>query len=148
MAAADIVDCVLALFKARGGRATSARRTILQALVDHQDEHSSVEQLTAIVQRTHPDVASSTVYRFLDELEQLELVDHVHLVHGKAVYHLTEHRHDHLVCTVCDRVIEIPEGALEPLRRLALEEFGFEIPPRHFALEGRCQECATADELK
>ena len=141
---AEIVEEVLALFKARGGRATTARRMILQALVDHQDEHSSAEQITAIVQRTQPDVAASTVYRFLEELQELDLVDHVHLMHGKAVYHLTGHRHDHLVCSVCDRVIEVPEGTLDPLRRLALDEFGFEVPPRHFAVAGRCRECAAS----
>ena len=142
MAASGIVDDVLAMFKANGGRSTSARRAILQALVDNQDDHTSAEKITEAVQRTHPDVAPSTVYRFLDELERLNLVDHVHLVHGTAVYHFTDHRHDHLVCNVCDRVIEVPPGTLDPLREIALQQFGFEVPPRHFAVTGSCKECS------
>ncbi len=144
MADSKTVDEVIALFKANGGRATSTRRTILQTLVDHGSDHTSAEQLLAIVQQSHPDVAPSTVYRFLDDLESMGLVDHVHLRQGTAVYHFTERTHDHLVCDACNAVIEVPSDTFRALRQKALKDFGFVVPPRHFSLAGLCRDCAGA----
>ena len=144
MSGHELVDSVIERFKRQGGRSTTARRAILTAMVEQGGQHLSAEGLTEIVQRAHPDVAPSTVYRFLDELEQIGLVDHVQPAQGGAMYHLAEHSHDHLLCTNCDRVIEVPTGTLDPLRVLTMEQFGFRISHRHFAIAGRCRECSES----
>jgi len=141
MDATERVDEVVAHLRANGGRVTSPRRAILQALFDHTD-HPTAEQITATVQARHPDVHESTVYRFLDELKRLGVIDHVHLGHGPAVYHLAEDTHHHLVCRTCDRVIEVPDRTLEQLRRQVRQTYGFELEPQHFALVGSCKDCA------
>ena len=141
-ARADRLEPVLALLRANGGRVTSPRRAILEALIDH-GEHPTAEQLTAAVQARQPDVHESTVYRFLDDLERLGVVDHVHLGHGPAVYHFADDTHHHLVCQTCSRVIQVPDDTFEGLRRRLRSDFGFEIDQRHFAVVGRCTECAA-----
>lgn len=140
MAAPDRFEEVLRLLRANGGRVTGARRAILRALIDH-GAHPTAEQLTADVQARHPDTHESTVYRFLDELERLGVVDHVHLGHGPAVYHFADDTHHHLVCEACGLVVEVPDRALDDLRRRLRREFDFEMEPRHFAVPGRCGAC-------
>jgi Fe2+ or Zn2+ uptake regulation protein len=88
-------------------------------------------------------VHESTVYRFLDELERLGVVDLVHLGHGAAVYHFTDDTHHHLVCDQCGAVVEVPARTFETLRKRLQSDFGFEVEPRHFAVPGRCRACAT-----
>jgi Fe2+ or Zn2+ uptake regulation protein len=141
-ARADRLERVLALLRANGGRVTSPRRAILEALIVH-GEHPTAEQLTAAVQVRQPDVHESTVYRFLDDLERLGVVDHVHLGHGPAVYHFADDTHHHLVCQTCGRVVEVPDETFAGLRRRLRTDFGFEIDQRHFAVVGRCTECAA-----
>lgn len=143
MSAGDRVEKVLDLLRANGGRVTSARRAILEALTGHGG-HPTAEQLTADVQAVQPDVHESTVYRFLDELERLGVVDHVHLGHGPAVYHFATDAHHHLVCSGCGHVHEVPERTFEALRRRLRADFGFEMEPRHFAVSGRCRACARS----
>ncbi len=109
--------------------------------MDH-DGHPTAEELTADVQVHQPDVHESTVYRFLDELERLGVVDHVHLGHGPAVYHFADDTHHHLVCQQCGLVIEVPDHTLDMLHRRLRTEFSFEVEPRHFAVMGRCGTCA------
>jgi len=140
---ADRLEEVLSLLRQNGGRVTSPRRAILQALIDH-DEHPTAEQLTAEVQARQPDVHESTVYRFLDELERLGVVDHVHLGHGPAAYHFSDDTHHHLVCEQCGDVVEIPDRTLEPFRRRLRADYRFEIEHRHFAVVGRCQRCSES----
>ena len=132
---------ILALLRANGGRVTTCRRAILETFLG-TGGHVTAEVLTARVQAGHPDVHESTVYRFLDELERLGVVDHVHLGHGPAVYHLATDAHHHLVCDRCGRVVEVPETTFDELRRHLAQEFGFAVQPRHFAVTGRCRECS------
>jgi Fe2+ or Zn2+ uptake regulation protein len=95
------------------------------------------------VQAAHPDVHPTTIYRCLDALEQLDVVDHVHLGHGRAVYHLTDQPHQHLVCERCGVVVEVPDESFADLRSDLRERYGFTIRPNHFAVLGRCQACVT-----
>ena len=143
MQTAGRLDHVLAALRASGGRVTTPRRAILQALIDAA-QHPTAEQLTSAVQRRLPDVHESTVYRFLEDLEQLGVVDHVHLGHGPAVYHFADDAHHHLVCERCDAVVEVPNRVFDALRKRLRAEFDFELKPRHFAVPGLCAACDDA----
>ncbi len=131
---------ILGLLRARGGRVTTCRRAILETFLGIGG-HITAEALTAQVQAGQPDVHESTVYRFLDELERLGVVDHVHLGHGPAVYHLASDAHHHLVCDRCGEVVEVPEELFADLRGRLQDDFGFRLQPRHFAVTGRCRSC-------
>ena len=131
---------ILAQLRAQGGRVTTCRRAILETFLGIGG-HVTAEMLTAKVQLNQPDVHESTVYRFLDELERLGVVDHVHLGHGAAVYHLASDAHHHLVCDRCGTVVEVPDEVFAGLRKSLHEGFGFSLQPRHFAVTGRCNAC-------
>ncbi len=93
---------------------------------------------------TNPDVDTSTVYRTLGLFEELGIVEHAHLGHGPAVYHLGR-THQHLVCEECGTVIDVPVSALDALAHELREGYGFQIRPGHFALTGRCAQHAISD---
>ena len=141
MVVREQAEPILSLLRARGGRVTTSRRAILETFLGIGG-HVTAETLTARVQANQPDVHESTVYRFLDELERLGVVDHVHLGHGPAVYHLASDAHHHLVCDGCGTVVEVPETVFAELRARLSDDFGFSVQPRHFAVTGRCKECA------
>jgi len=134
------VEGVLAMVRQRGGRITGPRRLLLEA-VFATTKHQTAEELAAIVQARAPDVALSTIYRNLEELEKLGVVLHAHLGHGPATYHLTEAAHGHLVCESCGAVIEVSDGLFSDLSQSAESQFGFDIDPHHFAVLGRCRRC-------
>src|SRR5579884_618636 len=133
---------LIAELRSRGARVTGARRALLQAMVD-ADGHVTAEDIARRVEAAHPDVHLSTIYRTLDALENLGLVDHVHLGHGRAVYHLSDDPHQHLVCEQCGAVVEVPDATFAQLKASLLEDYGFAIRPNHFAVIGRCASCTT-----
>nr|WP_155073491.1 transcriptional repressor [Streptomyces taklimakanensis] len=121
---------------------TPQRQLVLEAV--DKLEHSTPDDILAEVRRTAGGVNISTVYRTLELLEELGLVSHAHLGHGAPTYHLADrHDHMHLVCRDCDRVIEadtrLADDFVERLRR----EFGFDTDMKHFAIFGRCRDCAA-----
>lgn len=129
-------DRILATLRKRGARVTPVRRAVIRALTRARS-HLNAEAIAAAVQAEHPDVHVSTIYRNLEVLEHLGVIEHTHLGHRPAVYHL-EPSHQHLVCEVCDRVIDIPVELLDDLAATLRAEHGFTLHPGHFAVMGRC----------
>jgi Fur family ferric uptake transcriptional regulator len=134
------VEDVLALVREHGGRVTSSRRLLLESLFDGPG-HRTAEDLAEAVQAQAPDIALSTVYRNLDELEKLGVVVHSHLGHGPATYHLAAGAHSHFVCQDCGVAFEAPDALFASLAAAARDRYGFEIDTRHFAILGRCADC-------
>ena len=133
---------ILDRLRSDGGRITTVRRAVVTALVEADDHHVTAEALAMAVQARHPDVHRSTIYRTLDSLADVGVVDHVHLGHGRAVYHLADEPHHHHVCEECGHVIEVPEGVFDELAAALLAGYQFTIRPHHFAVLGRCREHA------
>jgi len=136
----DAIEDVLALVRQHGGRATPARRLLLNALFGSRD-HRSAEELAAEVHALAPDVHLSTIYRNLEELERLGVIDSTRLGNGPATYHLASAAHGHLVCEKCGTMIEVPDEIFADLVRVAVTDYGFTINPHRFAVTGRCAEC-------
>jgi len=137
---AGAVEDVLTLLRRHGGRATPARRILLNTLFAGTG-HRSAEELAAAVHALAPDVHLSTIYRNLEELERLGVIDSTRLGAGPATYHLASAAHGHLVCEKCGTMIEVPDEIFAGLVRVAGDGYGFAINPHRFAVTGRCANC-------
>ena len=126
------------LLRAEGRRVTTARRTIIDVL-GATHEHLTAEGIAGHVQRAHPEIHVSTVYRTLESLEAWGLVEHVHRGHGAAFFHLAA-SHPHVVCEECGRVLDVPAHEFVPLVERVRDAYGFELDIAHNALMGRCRE--------
>ena len=135
------LDQILGRIRAAGERVTVARRAVVSALLE-ADGHATAEALQVRVQAGHPEVHMATIYRNLEALERLGVVEHTHLGHGPAVYHLADERHQHLVCEACGYVVEVPAELLRSVERTVRSTYGFVMRPGHFAVVGRCASCA------
>lgn len=138
---------MLHVLRANDVRVTVPRRAILESL-DALGPHVTAEELAAHVQARHPEVHESTVYRTLDRLTDLGVVEHVHLGHGRAVFHLPDAGHQHLHCDVCGAVVEAPDEVFAGLVAAIDERYGFELDLDHFALGGRCAACRRAGRTR
>ncbi|HET7487548.1 MAG TPA: Fur family transcriptional regulator [Acidimicrobiales bacterium] len=138
---------LLDVLRDNGVRVTLPRRAILESLVT-LGPHVTAEELAAHVQARHPEVHESTVYRTLDTLTGLGALEHVHLGHGRAVFHLPGEGHQHLHCDVCGAVVEAPDEVFATLVADVDERYGFELDLDHFALGGRCRACRDAGRVR
>ncbi len=134
--AAQLIEAL----RAEGLRVTAPRRAICQALAHGHDHHLTASTLHDASERALGSAIDiSTVYRTIDALEQAGLVHHVHLGHGPAVLHLSDHvEHHHLTCEVCGFTVDIGLEELQGLTDAVAVRHGFTIDSAHFALIGRC----------
>lgn len=96
----------------------------------------TLEQRDALVHR-------ATIYRTLDALERVGIIEHVHIGHSSATYHLAGSLHFHLLCEQCGTVTEIPEDVFAPAIALIEERWGFYPRLSHFAIVGTCATCTA-----
>jgi Fur family ferric uptake transcriptional regulator len=139
--ALDRAEQALAAIRESGGRITSDRRAIIEALAA-STEHLTVEQLAERVWTRHPDVNLATIYRTVELVEHLGIGFHVHMGHGPSRWHLADEVHQHLVCSVCGAVTDIPDETLDPLREQIVSTTGFVVDAHHFSLTGTCAACS------
>lgn len=144
MPGSDRVTEVLAALRANGTRVTSSRRAVVAALLESSG-HLSANDLNDLVSEAHPEVHQSTVYRTLETLVELGVVEHIHVAHGPAVYHLAEDHHLHLVCGRCGDVLDAPPALLSDAAKEVADRYGFRLAVGHVALTGRCRECQAQD---
>ena len=130
--------------RARGYRLTPQRQLVLEAVGTLG--HGTPEEIVAAVRKTASGVNISTVYRTLELLEELGLVQHTHLGHGAPTYSVaTDDDHVHLVCRDCGGVDEVASEVVEDVVRRLSAERGFTVDVGHFAVFGRCGTCAAKE---
>ena len=133
-------DEIYEAIRERGGRVTAPTRLVVSVLVD-TDAHLTADDLIAAVTQRKRGIAPSTVYRVLQRLSDVGVVEHVHPGDGPAFYHLRAFGHAHLVCHRCNAVIDISDGALAGLAKKVDEAHGFALDTHHAALLGLCARC-------
>lgn len=133
---------IFSLIRGSGGRMTVPTRSLITILTE-TDQHMTADDLIAELERRTPGIAPSTIYRLLQRLDELQVIEHVHSGSGGAFYHLRAHGHAHLVCSDCGVIIDIPDTAFAQLASASRRLHDFTIEPHHSALLGRCGSCST-----
>jgi Fur family ferric uptake transcriptional regulator len=140
---ADVEEAVDEL-RRRGLRASASRRLVLAAMFA-SDGPVSAERIASGLDGDLPLSDLTSVYRNLEAFEELGLVRHVHLGHGPGLYALTgDGESEFLACEACDRVRVLPPAALDGVRALIREQYGYEARFSHFPIVGLCPDCTRA----
>lgn len=141
-----IAERILERVQSAGGRSTLPTRLVV-TILSEADRHLTADDVINELERRAPGIAASTVYRVLQRLDDLDVLEHVHSGAGAAFYHLSERGHAHLVCTDCGAVTDVSEGAADVLRLLGqvvARSHGFTLDPHHAAWLGQCHRCSAA----
>ncbi len=136
-------EIFLAELRGRGLRLTPQREMILSVM--HRIEgFATVEQIYGRVQALSAAVDVSTVYRTLDLLQELRLVNSVDLGDGQCQYELvsTHDPHVHLVCSACGAVLGADLAPVQALADHLQAAYGFHLDPARLSLPGICRGCA------
>ncbi|HET8616750.1 MAG TPA: transcriptional repressor [Actinomycetales bacterium] len=141
-----VVEQAATLLRSRGDRMTGPRRAVIAALAGNRgSSHLTPDQVVVAVAALDPSVHRASVYRALEVLSSLGVVQHVHLGHGTTAYHLAApHEHLHAHCVRCDRVIDLPGTLLDEVAQQVVDDYGFVLDPSHVALSGTCASCCAA----
>ena len=141
-AAPATLDAAMATLRARGLRASTARRLVLAALMK-AEAPVTAEQIAQGLGGELPESDLASVYRNLNTLERAGLVRHLHVAHGPGVYLLAGgNAEGFLVCERCGAIEPANPRALALIRTAVHRAFGYEAGFVHFPIVGICPRCA------
>lgn len=136
------------LLKDNGLKVTNQRLLVLEALASCPDRHLTAEEIYEMVKADYPEIGLATVYRTIQLLMELHLIDHINLDDGYVRYEIgdegrgtAKHHHHHLICMGCGRVISFEDDLLEELEAKITEKTGFHVVDHEVKLYGYCAEC-------
>jgi|tagenome__1003787_1003787.scaffolds.fasta_scaffold20360965_2 Fur family ferric uptake transcriptional regulator len=88
-------------------------------------------------------VARASIYRILEELEQLKLVTRVEVGQGLARFEAArpDGHHHHMVCDACGQVIPFEDPELERSIQKLARRVTFTVAEHDVVLHGACADC-------
>jgi len=88
-----------------------------------------------------------TVYRTLEKLEELGLIQRVHQTHGCQAFIASGNGHEHLlICTKCGMTVRFSGDELDPLIQSISYKTGYKVEEHWLQLFGLCLECKKLDK--
>ena len=131
------------LCRRAGVALTVQRRVVLQAVLE-RDDHPTADQILEVVKGRVPGISRTTVYRVLDTLADMGVIRRLHHAGASARFDGKIHRHHHLICKKCHKVIDLEDEKLDRLRVSHVSTEGFEIEDFSVHLIGTCSACRQA----
>ncbi len=125
----------------------SRPREVILTYFGERDMHVSAEEVHHELKTRGENLSLSTVYLNLGVLKHAGLVREFSGVGGEALYDSNVGPHYHLICTHCNRVVDLPEvetadstlSAL--LKASATSATGWQVDEPNIGLQGVCPEC-------
>ena len=131
----------LARLQACGYRLTGPRRAIVKIMANSQRTLGPLD-IFDLGRKQYPGLGLVTVYRTLEKLEDLHLVERVHQPDGCHTYLRATNGHQHiLLCVSCGQAEYFSGDDLSPLIQNIADRSGFEIKDHLLQLFGICSAC-------
>lgn len=136
-------DHASAALAGAGYKQGGARLAVIE-LLDRQQCTMSASEIETALQDDGRGVGRASVYRILDELEEVGVLSRVELGRGQAGYEPVrpEHHHHHLVCSRCGKVQPFDDTALEEAIESLSSRVDFDVTGHEVVLRGNCPDCS------
>jgi Fur family transcriptional regulator, ferric uptake regulator len=142
---------LLSEVEARGVRLTAQRRVLIET-IQEAATHLDAASLLTLARRKDPKINRATVYRTIELLKGLGVIDELDLMHLNGEKHYyevkTQNDHLHLACFDCGEIGEFSSPTFEQLKREISKENGFLIKVIRLEVGGLCSLCARQKQKR
>ncbi|HEY82115.1 MAG TPA: transcriptional repressor [Dehalococcoidia bacterium] len=126
----------------RAGKRVTPQRALIMEVIRQGKGHLDADEIYRRAREREPRLSLSTVYRTLQMLKRLGLVEELHFDDNHHHYEVKpQAEHHHLVCLGCGRVIEFNYPLSLYLRKKVPEVREFDITETEVRMTGYCAKC-------
>lgn len=125
-------------------RVTWQRWAVAAHIALKGDRLFTVDELYRSLKEHYPDIGLTTVYRTLDLLVDLGVIDRIHMEDGQAKYCMRrpdQESRQELVCETCGTTWTTDVGQLQPLLKAVADREGFAVARFELKVFGQCARC-------
>jgi Fur family transcriptional regulator, ferric uptake regulator len=143
----DIEKRITAAFSTFSERSTQPRQVIARSLIrlGKSGAAFSADDLIRKLHRSNPRIGRATVYRSIEKLVRMKVLDRIDFSDGTHFFRLcgSAAHHHHLACTKCHRVVDLDFCFDEEQIAAIGRQESFSIEDHAITLFGRCKDCRT-----
>lgn len=140
---------LLSQVEASGVRLTAQRRALIET-IQQATTHLDAASLLRQARERDPNINRATVYRTLELLKKLGMIDELDLMHLNGEKHYyeakTQQDHLHLACFDCGEIREFATPTFQRLKQEIATKNGFAIQVMRLEVGGLCSACAAKQE--
>lgn len=141
----DRIERIKKQLHAASYKLTPQREATVRVLLENEEDHLSAEDVYLLVKEKSPEIGLATVYRTLELLTELKIVDKINFGDGVSRYDLRQEGatrfHHHLICTECGAVEEIQEDLLGEVEKQVERTWNFKVKDHRLSFYGMCHSC-------
>lgn len=124
------------------GKRVTNQRALIMEIIRQGEGHLDADEIYRRAREKEPRLSLSTVYRTLQMLKKLGLVEELHFDEEHHHYEVKPSaEHHHLICLGCGRVIEFNRPLSRYIKRNIPEAKGFDIAETEVRMSGYCFKC-------
>jgi Fur family ferric uptake transcriptional regulator len=132
---------VLRALDLAGYRLTAPRRAVA-GLIAETDGHFTAADLEAVARDRRLGISRATLFRALDLLSELRVLERLDLPNGEHAYvACAPAHHHHVVCSRCGRTTEVEDLGLAAAVDEIARRSGYRIEAHRLELFGLCRHC-------
>jgi Fur family peroxide stress response transcriptional regulator len=119
---------------------TRQREVVLRVIRD-ANAHPTANEVFSAAKSLLPSISFATVYNSLRYLKEAGHIAEIKFGDGASRFDRTTHRHDHAICTVCGKLVDIEMDVPADILRRAARYSKFKPESIEFTLRGKCPDC-------
>lgn len=114
------------------------------------ESHFSVENILQYLSDHRPSIARATIYRSVILFEKIGLIRQSRISGAGASYELILGRrhHEHMICTLCGKVIEFESKGIEAIQESICQAHDFTMTHHYLHIFGLCADCQNTSAIK
>jgi Fur family ferric uptake transcriptional regulator len=135
----------LGMLDGAGYRRGEARSAVVELLAQ-QPCALTAQEIGDALRRRHRAVGLASVYRALDVLTELKLIQRLEMGQGVSRYEPVDpsgEHHHHMVCDRCGAVVPFDDSELERTLEKLSHRLEFDVDEHDVVLRGACTACRT-----
>jgi len=129
---------------------TLPREAILE-LLSRTSKHLSAKETYAYLLKKYPGIGLSTVYRTLNLLSQMGLINRLDIAKGQSCYEFRsgekDKHHHHLICNKCGKIIDYrdfideEQKLVKEAKKKFAGKYNFQVQNYSIEFYGLCKDC-------
>lgn len=137
--------------KESGYKLTPQRGVTVTTLIENRGKFLTAEEIFMMVKNKNPSIGLATVYRTLDLLDELEILNkkrfHDGLTRFDLYLSLNKIQPYYLICSNCKKINEIREDLFSHLSDQIKENYRFKVTIQDVTFHGLCEDCQRKERV-
>ncbi len=129
----------------KGYKATPQRIAICRIAL-HSREHPTAQRIYDEVKKVHPTVSLATVYKTLQVLRDLDLIQELNLHQGQTRFDPYIKPHINLICQQCGKIEDLDDPTAREISERVSVATKFKPNGQRIDVYGICQKCSKVDK--